>query len=129
MIGTEAGLAWKLPNTLVGWVVYAISKLIVAAINMLLFYCFMEQAKVNVEDHPRYIEANEILLKTTGDKSLLPRSPKEWNSKEYGTKGITVFVTSMLSAIGLTQAVLMFDWVSMLTYLFTIIMGVIFGVI
>ena len=129
MIGSEAGLAWKLPNTMVGWVVYVVSKLIIAGINILLFYCFMEQAKVNIQDDPKYVEANEILLKTLNAKELKPRSPQEWNKKEYGSKGISIFATSMLSAVGLTQAILTFDWVSMLTYLFTIIMGVIFGVI
>ena len=129
MIGSEAGLAWKLPNTVVGWIVYVVSKLLVAGINILLFYCFMEQAKVNVQDDAKFIEANAILLKQLNLKELKPRSPQEWNRKEYGTKGISIFATSILSAIGLTQAILTFDWVSMLTYLFTIIMGVIFGII
>jgi len=34
-----------------------------------------------------------------------------------------------MSAVGLTQAVLTFDWISMLTYFFTILMGLIFGIL
>lgn len=129
MVGSEADLAWKLPNTFVGWVVYVVTKLLIAAINMMLFYCFMEQAKVNVKDNEKYIEANEILLKHLNKKELIPRGPEAWTKKQYGTKGVTIFATTIFSAVGLTQAILTFDWISMLTYIFTIIMGIIFGVI
>ena len=40
-----------------------------------------------------------------------------------------MFVLSVVSVIGLTQAILTFDVVSMMTYAFTIIMGIIFGIL
>lgn len=128
-IGSSAGLKWNLPDTAVGWVVYVISKLIVATINILLFHCFILQAKVNVKDDPNFVQANEILKVELNLKELKPKSPAERHREVYGKKGITIFVTSLLSAIGLTQAVLSFDLVSMLTYLFTIILGLIFGIL
>lgn len=82
-----------------------------------------------MRDNEYYIEANEILRRISNKKEYRPRSPKEWNRKEYGTKSISIALTSILSAVGLTQAVLTFDWISMLTYIFTISMGIIFGVI
>ena len=129
LVGSEAGLAWVLPTTTVGWIVYVITKLIVAALNILLFHCFIQQGKTNILDHPRFKEANKILEANLGRKEYVPRSPKQWSYNTYGKKGVTIFITSVLSAVGLTQAVLTFDWVSMLTYLFTIIMGIIFGII
>ena len=47
----------------------------------------------------------------------------------YGKKGITIFITSILGAISLSQAVLTFDVITMLTYLFTLIIGIICGII
>jgi hypothetical protein len=129
MIGSTAGLNWNIPNTWAGWVVYIISKLIVAIINILIFHCFILQGKQNISKHKKYLEASEILLLTKKEDSEKPKSPKEWSRNVYGKKGITLFATSILSAVGLTQAVLSFDWVSMLTYLFTIIMGIIFGIL
>lgn len=128
MIGSEAGLQWNIPNTVVGWIVYIVSKLLVATINILIFHCFVQQGKVNIKDNPRYLEANEILVvaKVKEDK---PRSPSEYNHTVYGKKSVTIFITTVLSAVGLTQAVLTFDWVSMLTYFFTILMGLVFGII
>lgn len=127
MIGSNVGLGWNLPNTVVGWIVWVVVKLIVAVLNVLIFHCFMLQAKINIKDNPRYIEAQEI-LRLSNIKQFVPRSPTVWNKQQYGQKGVSIFITTALSTIALTQAMLTFDWMSMLTYLFTIIMGLIFGI-
>lgn len=130
MLGTDPTLGLNLPNTFVGWLIYVATKICVAAINMMLFHCFMSQGKLNIKDHPKYIEACEILHRYgMGEKLRDPLSPDIWLPKQYKTKGVMVMITSVLSAIILTQAVLQFDWISMLTYIFTIIMGIIFGFI
>jgi hypothetical protein len=127
MIGSNVGLGWNLPNTFVGWVVWVTVKLIVAVLNVLIFHCFMLQAKINIKDNEKYIEAKQI-LSTNNIKEFIPRSPNAWNRQQYGQKGVTIFITTALSTVALTQAMLTFDWMSMLTYLFTIIMGLIFGI-
>lgn len=129
MIGSEAGLAWRIPDTFVGWVVYITSKLLVATLNILIFHCFILQGKVNIENDEKYLEANQILERELNKKELAPKSPEQWSKQVYSKKGVTIFVTSILSAVGLTQAVLTFDWVSMLTYFFTVLMGIIFGIL
>lgn len=127
MIGSNVGLGWNLPNTFVGWVVWVTVKLIVAVLNVLIFHCFMLQAKINIKDNEKYIEAKQILSEND-IKEFIPRSPNAWNRQQYGQKGVTIFITTALSTVALTQAMLTFDWMSMLTYLFTIIMGLIFGI-
>ena len=129
MIGSEAGLAWNIPTTTVGWIVYIVSKLLVAVLNILLFHCFILQAKINIQDDPNYVEANNILDKVSPSDTDKIRSPGEYYKEVYGKKGVTIFITSVLSAVGLTQAVLTFDWISMLTYFFTVLMGLIFGIL
>lgn len=129
MIGSEAGLDWKVPTTFVGWLVYVVSKLLVATLNILIFHCFVLQAKINIQDDPNYIEANRILGEISPNNMDKIRSPEEYHKEIYGKKGVTIFITSVLSAVGLTQAVLTFDWISMLTYFFTVLMGLIFGIL
>ena len=129
MVGSTVGLGFNVPNTIVGWIVWVATKLIVATLNVLIFYCFMEQAKVNVKDNPKFLQASSLLEKTKDKRSRDPRSPSAWTKVQYGKKGTTIFVTTMLATIALTQAILTFDYVTMLTYLFTIVMGLIFGVI
>ena len=128
MVGSTVGLGWKLPDTPTGWVVWAISRLIVATINVLIFYSFMEQAKLNVAKDPHYIEATEILLKAK-KADHTPRSPRKWQALQYGKRGTKIFISSALSVVALGQAILSFDWVSMLAFIFTIAMGIVFGVL
>lgn len=128
MVGSTVGLGWKLPDTPTGWVVWAISRLIVATINVLIFYSFMEQAKLNVAKDPHYIEATAILLKAK-KADHAPRSPQKWQALQYGKRGTKIFISSAMSVVALGQAILSFDWVSMLAYIFTIAMGVVFGVL
>lgn len=127
-IGSEAGLKVTLPNSLAGWIVFIITKIIVAAINVLIFHCFVQQAEVNVKGNERYLEASKI-LDTLKIKEVIYLSPKEFYHREYGKKGIMIAITSILSAFGLAQAVLTWDALTFLTYLFTIVMGVIFGIL
>lgn len=128
MIGSEIGLGWNLPDTASGWIVWVGVKIIVSVINILIFYSFMQQARLNIKDDEKYKEARSILVKEK-IKNVIPSSPAKWNAKQYLTKGVTIFVATGLSTIAFTQAILTFDWISMLTYLFTIIMGLIFGVL
>lgn len=128
MIGSTAGLEWAVPTTPVGWIVWIAIKVIVAAINVLIFHCFIMQGKSNAKNHPNYIKAKEILNECS-TKEEIPISPREWTRNTYVKKGIAVFITTALGAVALSQAILTFDWISMLTYLFTIIMGIILGVL
>lgn len=127
MVGSTMGLDWKLPDTTAGWVVWAVSRLIIATINVLIFHSFMEQAKLNIKDDAHYIEAREILYKNK-KKEHEPQSPQKWQALQYGKKGTTIFISSAMSVVALGQAILTFDWVAMLAYIFTIALGLIFGI-
>ena len=127
MVGSTIGLEWKLPDTTAGWIVWAVSRLIIATINVLIFYSFMEQAKLNVKDDAHYIEAREILCKNK-KKEHEPQSPQKWQALQYGKKGTTIFISSALSVVALGQAILTFDWTAMLAFIFTISLGIIFGI-
>lgn len=128
-IGSEVGLALVLPNTFAGWIVYVVSKLLVAVVNILLFHCFMQQAKVNVRDDPKYKEANEILARCGYLNKFAPRGPKEWQKLQYNKKGAAIGIGTLISAIGLSQAILAFSWIMMLSYLLIIVFGIIFGIL
>ena len=125
-VGSTVGLQLSLPNTVAGWVVFIATKLCVGFINILIFHCFTTQAKINIKDDPSFKLAEE-LLRTTEPEQMKPLSPKEFFTREYTIKGTSVFIVSILSAFSLAQAVLTFDLMMMLTYIFTIVMGVIAG--
>ena len=128
MVGSSVGMEWNVPNTTVGWAVWIGVRLIISSINVMLFYCFKAQAKINVRNDQRYIDATAILVKIK-KKDKSPRSPVKYQTETWLKKGTTIFLSSAMATVALTQAILTYDWVSMLTYLFTIVMGIVFGII
>ena len=128
-IGSTVGIGLNLPTDTAGWIVWGTTKGIVSVLNVVLFDCFIKQARINVRDDVNYKKANEILGRITNKHEYKPKSPTRWMSQQYLTKGTTIFVSTALSTVALSQAILTFDWLSMLTYLFAVIMGVIFGIL
>lgn len=126
-VGSTAGLAWNIPDTTVGWIVWVSVRLCIATINVLIFHSFMCQAKINVKDDDKYIKALDILMHLE-EKDRLPRSPQVYFRQQWTHKGISIFVGSAMATVALTQAILTYDYISMLTYLFTIGLGIVFGI-
>lgn len=126
LLGSSAGLGFIIPNTAAGWTVYIATKFCIVVINILIFDQFVKQAKINIKDDPRFVEAEEILNNTdTKDEPILPA--KYYLRKMYKSKMSTSAIMTLLGVFGFTNALLTFDWVAMLSYLFTISIGIVFG--
>lgn len=128
LFGSNLGLTLAFPQTKAAWVVYVTVKLFVAMINVLLFHCFVRQAKLNIKDDPRFKEAQRIMgkLRQTVQHA---RSPHTYFGQLYRRKGTTIFATTLLSAVVLTNAILTWDITSLITYATTVVMGLIFGIL
>lgn len=129
MIGTDLEMGFRFPETPAAWVVFIVTKSITAFVNVMLFYCFNQQALLNVKNDERYVKANEILGRLNIRKEYKPRSPRQYNFRLYAGKGSSIFLSSILSTFALSQAILTYDWISLLTYSLVILFGVIFGFI
>ena len=125
---TDLGISAIFPHSVIGWAIYVCTKLFVGVVNLLLFHCFVKQAKLNIKDNEKYIEACKI-YDMYHPREYNPRSPKEYFGQLYRKKGIMIFLTSILSAIVLTNAILAFDLTAFVTYSITILMGIIFGIL
>lgn len=126
MLGSSVGLGFMLPDTFAGWMVYITTKTCIVVINILIFDQFVKQGKVNVKDDPRFLEAEKILQEHDKyEEEILPAS--FYIKKMYKSKMTTTAIFTILGVFGFTHAMLTFDWVSMLSYMFTIAMGLVFG--
>lgn len=125
--GSEVGMGFSFPTTPAGWIVYIVQQALMSLVNILIFHSFVCQAFVNVRDNPNYQKAKAIFNSFT-DTEYIPLTLKQFNRKEYGKKGVAIFLGTLLGGFALTQAILAYDYIRMLAYLFTIIFGVIFGV-
>lgn len=124
--GSEVGMAFSFPTTAAGWVVYITQQALMALVNILIFHSFICQSYINVKDNPNYIKARDIFHQD--NKEYIPMTLAQFNRKEYGKKGVAIFIGTLLGGFALTQAILTYDYVRMLAYLFTIILGIIFGI-
>lgn len=126
MLGTSVGLAFIVPNTVAGWIVYISTKLCIVVINLLIYDQFMKRAKINVRDDPKFVEAERILNEELdGIDDALPAD--YYIRRMYRSKMTSTAIFTLLGVFGFTNAILTFDWVSMLSYTFTIIMALTFG--
>ena len=128
MFGSEIGLEWKAPSTPAGWVLYIVTKTLVAILNVIIFFSFMQQAKINVRDDEKYKEALSI-VRMLREKVYIPRDPKKWERKAYTSKGITIFLSSVITLIGLSNALLKYDYIELISYIIVIVLGIIFGLL
>lgn len=128
LFGSVVGLTFMFPTTPAAWAVYITTKLFVAIVNVLLFHCFVRQGKVNIRNNPQFLAAQEMLGKLHLTY-LSPRSPATFLRQIYFKKGTAVFMTSLLTAFVLTNAILTYDITSLVSYSITIVMGIIFGIL
>ena len=125
--GSEVGMGFMFPTTPAGWIVYITQQALMSLVNILIFHSFICQSYVNVKDNPNYIKARDI-FHSFDNKEYIPMTLQQFNRKEYGKKGVAIFIGTLLGGFALTQAILSYDFVRMLAYLFTIILGIIFGI-
>lgn len=117
----------SLPKGPLEWAIFIAAKVCIALINVILLYCFLQQAKVNVKEDKNYNKALDIMREIRKDSSLHARSPKKYFGRIWGSKGVMLFITSILSTIVFGEALLTFDLIAFLAYIFTVTMGIIMG--
>ena len=121
----SAGLLF--PTTTAGWFLFWFEKISMTAINLVIFSSFKRQGKVNVQNNDKYKEANEILNKVKS-KKYNPLSPGQYQARSYGKKGTTLVVSTMTSLVAITNMLLKFDYLALISYGITLVMAIIFGV-
>jgi len=129
MIGSSLTGQLMLPQGKGAWIVFVITRVFIAITNVIIFYSFMQQAKLNVRNNKYYKEANEILIQAKNMKEKEPQSPKKWERSQYLKKGTTIAFGTVFALFSLSQAVLAYDYISLISYSMTIFMAVVFGII
>lgn len=127
LLGTSVGMEARYPNTVVGWVVWAVIKIALCVDNIFIFQAFVDQAELNVQYEQRYIDAREIVRQYRIGK-YNPMSPEERRKKMFSKKIIITILTSLIS-IALTEAILRYNWADLIAYSLSMIMAIVFGIL
>ena len=123
------------PSSTIGWVVWAIFRFMIIAINMSIFIAFVNQAKINVKDDIDFKKATgrwlEIQVyrgkRLKKHKKPLYLTPKEYFAKLYGTKGLSLAISSFASCFTITMLVLNWDLATFIVICLTVLFAIVFG--
>lgn len=127
MFNSNTGeLTLELPTSKRGWLVFLSTRAILSGLNTMIFVCFAKQGDLNTVNHPNRLKADEILGKCD-IKVDKPLSPTQYQIKQYGTKGVTVCLSTFAALVALPELV-EYDWRQALTYFLTIVIAVVFGI-
>ena len=121
----EAG--WDLPTTSAGWFLFWFEKITVTGINLTVFTAFKKQGKLNILENEMYKKAQELMNKVK-TKAYKPLSPLQYQARSYGKKGTTLILTTVFSLVAITRMILKFDYLALIAYGVTILLGIIFGI-
>lgn len=127
-LGSTQDIVSKFPNTVAGWIVWITIRLIMAGLNVVIFYCFTEQGKLNVRNDEKYLKAKEMLLiKQKNPKP--PIDPKRWEKRQYTIKAALIAIATLAAGFGISQAIISYDYVALISYIMTVVIGVTIGLI
>ena len=128
MLGSSIDGGLKLPQGKGAWVMFVITRVFIAVTNIIIFYSFMQQAKLNVRNNKEYIEANKILLRVKNKRERKPMSPKKWEASQYLKKGTTLAIGTVFALFSLSQAILTYKYTDFISYVLLIFLATVFGI-
>ena len=96
----------------------------------IIFHSFIKQGKLNIKDNPEYLQALDILssIKPKNTDKRAP-SPAKYHASVYTKKGLSLIVSSFLSLMVFGEAILRLDYVALISYAITLIIGIVFGIL
>ena len=129
-LGSSISASIQFPTTKSGWVIWGVTKGSICLINMIIFHSFVKQGKLNIKDDPVYLQALAILssIKPKKTDKRAP-SPAKYHASVYTKRGLSLVVTSFLSLLVFGEAILRLDYVALISYFITLVIGIVFGIL
>lgn len=121
----DVDISTVFPTTLIGWIIWLLIRCLLVVLNILIFANLVSQAKINVRNNKKYIEATEILLKKKQNKQIL--SPQMYYKRLYAGKGVSLALTTIASLFAIGGSILTYDYMLLAATGFTILISIIFG--
>lgn len=126
LIGSSAD-GWLFDSyTTSDWIYFIGSKVIISAFNLVIFISLKRQGELNVRNHPKYIEACEILSRNK-EEGYKPLSPAVWSKREILHKGTMIILSTLTTLLIFTNIIIKYDWLSLISYSMTVLMALIWG--
>lgn len=115
-----------LPKNPDAWVMFIALRVVISALNVFIYICFINQGKTLAMNSENYKEANKKLGQTKV-KTVTPRSPTKFTATQYGSKSVFIVLATAGALVALPP-IIAYDWKMAATYLFVIVTNIVFGV-
>lgn len=129
MLGSTQDISWGLPQTSAAWAVWIMSRVAASVLNVLIYHCFIRQGELNTRQNEDRKKAEKMLNKLDKNKERKPIGPAKFLARQYIRKVPMIAASTFLSLLAFGPALLVFDFVVLIAYLFGVIISIIFGIL
>lgn len=129
MLGSSQEISWGLPQTSAAWTLWIVSKVAASVLNVLIYHCFIRQGELNTRQNENRQKAEQMLNKLKKGKERKPISPSKFIARQYIRKVPLIAASTFLSLLAFGPALLVFDFVVFIVYLFSVIISIVFGIL
>ena len=129
MLGSSQDISWGLPQTSAAWAVWIMSRVAASVLNVLIYHCFIRQGELNTRQNEDRQKAEKMLNKLDKNKEKKPIGPAKFLARQYIRKVPMIAASTFLSLLAFGPALLVFDFVVLVAYLFGVIISIVFGIL
>lgn len=129
MLGSTQDISWGLPQTSAAWAVWIMSRVAASVLNVLIYHCFIRQGELNTRKNEDRKKAEKMLNKLDKNKEKKPIGPAKFIARQYIRKVPMIAASTFLSLLAFGPALLVFDFVVLIAYLFSVIISIVFGIL
>ena len=115
------------PDTAQGWIFWAIGRIAITIVNLVIFTALDRQSEVNARNNENYQQARKILEKNDA-KQKIALSPEQLIRKTYLKKIPLIILGSAASLVALSQVILNYSLATLISYIFTVAMDIAFAI-
>ena len=115
------------PDTLQGWLFWGVGRIAVTVLNLVIFIALDNQSEINARNNENYIKAKEILAADKKQQKVA-RSPKQVKRHDLVAKIPFIILGSAATLIALSQIILHYSLATLISYVFTVVMDIIWAV-
>ena len=115
------------PDTLKGWIFWAVGRIAVTIINLVIFTALDRQSEINASNNENYIKARALLAQNKAEQRIA-RSPKQIKTQTMLKKVPWIILGSAASLVVLSQIIFNYNLATLISYTFTVVMDIAFAI-
>lgn len=115
------------PTTTRGWIFWAVGRIAVTIINLVIFTALDRQSEINAQNNENYKEAKRLLTEAQKGETVA-LSPEQLKRQTYLKKVPWIIFGSAASLIALSQIIFNYSLATLVSYIFTVVMDIAFAI-